>query len=332
MSDPGVTVSAMTSDLPEALGNLLRIQRGVFSRRQALRAGLTRDLINARVRGGTWRPVYPGVYTMNNSELGRPTMLSAAVLYAGRAALISHETAAELHRLADWQASEIHVSIPAERRVVAMPGMRIHRSAYVFRAPSVHCEPPRTNVEETVLDLIGTAGTFDDVCGWITRAISRELTDERRLRAAMEERERLPWRADIHSLIAAAVTGDHSVLEFRYTRDVERAHGLPEPDRQVPFTGPGRQKGRRDRVYTRYAVVVELDGKLAHLAEDAWRDKDRDNFAAESGRESLRYGWAHVRKRACETAIQVGNVLRNHGWEGTPRPCSLYCPVGNEFG
>jgi hypothetical protein len=322
----------MTSDLPTALGNLLRIQRGVFSRQQALRAGLTRDLIHARVRGGTWRSVYPGVYTMNNGELGRATMMSAAVLYAGRGALLSHETAAELHKLADWQSPEIHVSVPAERRVVAMPGIRIHRSAYIFRAPSVHCDPPRTNIDETVLDLIGTAETFDDACSLITRAISRELTDEKQLRAAMRGRERLRWRADLDLLITAAVSGDHSVLEFRYTRDVERAHGLPEPDRQVPFTGPGGRRGRRDRIYARYGVVVELDGKLAHLAEDAWRDKDRDNYAAETGKDSLRYGWAHVRKRTCETAIQVANVLRNHGWEGIPRPCSLYCPVGHEFG
>jgi len=39
-------------------------------------------------------------------------------------------------------------------------------------------------VMETVLDLTQTAKTFDDVCGWVTRAIARELTDEAMLRAA----------------------------------------------------------------------------------------------------------------------------------------------------
>jgi hypothetical protein len=48
----------------------------------------------------------------------------------------------------------------------------------------------------------------------------------------------LRWRADLHELIAAAASGDHSVLEYRYERDVERAHGLPEPIRQAPFAGP----------------------------------------------------------------------------------------------
>jgi hypothetical protein len=275
--------------------------------------------------------VYPGIYTTITGELHRVTLLWAAMLYAGRGAVLSHETAAELHGLADKPAAEIHVTIPAGRRVIALPGVRIHRSRRVFQAASPHWDPPRTNVEETVLDLVGTAATFDDVCGWVTRAISRDLTDETRVRAAMAKRERLRWRTDLDELITAAVTGDHSVLEFRYTRDVERAHGLPEPDRQVPFTGPGGRRGRRDRVYTSYGVVVELDGRVAHPTENVWKDKDRDNAAAEGGKESLRYGWHHVGEQSCKTAIQVANVLRSRGWDGQPQPCSIYCPVRHKF-
>jgi hypothetical protein len=79
------------------------------------------------------------------------------------------------------------------------------------------------------------------VKGWllrVTRAIVRELTDEARLHAAMKARQRLRWRADLQELIVAAAGGDHSVLEFRYHRDVERAHGLPE---SAPVRlGPGQ--------------------------------------------------------------------------------------------
>jgi len=88
----------------------------------------------------------------------------------------------------------------------------------------------------------------------------------------------------------AASGGDHSVLGLRYHRDVERAHGLPESRRQVPFTGPGGRQGRRDRTYEKYAVVIELGGRLAHPAEGQWKDKARDNAAAVAGLQSLRYG------------------------------------------
>jgi hypothetical protein len=182
-----------------------------------------------------------------------------------------------------------------------------------------------------VLDLTQTAMKFDDVCGWVTRAFARDLTDEVRLRAAMRLRTKLRWRTDLYELIAAAAGGDHSVLEFRYDRDVERAHGLPEPIRQAAFAGPNGRRGRRDRVYRVYGVVVELDGRPAHPIENQWQDKARDNAAAADGIQSLRYSWADVRRQPCVTAIEVARVLRVRGWGGWPRPCSAGCPVERAF-
>jgi hypothetical protein len=169
------------------------------------------------------------------------------------------------------------------------------------------------------------------VCGWVTRAFARELTDETRLYAAMETRTRLRWRKDLRELIVAVAGGDHSVLEFRYHRDVERAHGLPESARQVPFVTADGRRGRRDRVYEQYGVVVEVDGRLAHSAENQGKDKTRDNAAAADGKQTLRYGWSQVRWQPCETAAEVARVLRRHGWDGRPRPCSPGCPVQRDL-
>ncbi len=321
----------MTSELPSALRELARLQHGVFSRRQAIRAGLTVDLIRSRVRRHAWRPLYPGVYTILTGPPGRSARLWAAVLYAGPGALLSHETAAELHGLADAPSDPIHVTVPGQRRVVAAEGVSIHRSERAVAAALGRAYPPRTRVEETVLDLTQTAVSFDDVCGWVTRAFARDLTDEARLRAAMGVRTKLRWRADLHELITAAAGGDHSVLEYRYDRDVERTHGLPEPIRQAPFTRPGGRHGRRDRLYEAYAVVVELDGRVAHLVEDRSRDETRDNTAAVDGLQTLRYNWTRVRHKPCETAAEVATVLRQRGWPGWPRPCSPSCPVQRAF-
>jgi hypothetical protein len=139
-------------------------------------------------------------------------------------------------------------------------------------------------------------------------------------------------RADLQGLIVAAAGGDHSVLEFRYHRDVERAHGLPESARQVPFTTPGGRRGRRDRVYEPFGLVIELDGRLAHQPENQGKDKTRDNAAAADGKQTLRYGWSQVKWQSCETAAQVARVLRRRGWDGRPRPCSPGCPVQQAAG
>ena len=325
MSAGAITLCVMTRDLPSTLRYVAQNQGGVVSRSQAIRAGLSPGMIKFRVRSGRWRQIHPGVYATFSGDLTRRTRLWAAVLSAGPGAALSHETAAELHRLADRPVEMIHLTVPAGRRVSAAEGVSLHRSARVTEAVQANTHPPRTRVEETVLDLTQTAKTFDDVCGWVTRAIARELTDETGLRHAMTSRKRMRWREDLAELIVAAAGGDHSVLEFRYHRDVERAHGLPEPARQVPFVTPGGRRGRRDRVYEPYGLVIELDGRLAHQAENQGKDKTRDNAAAADGKQTLRYGWSQVKWQPCETAGEVARVLRRRGWSARPRPCPTAC-------
>jgi len=317
----------MDSELPPTLRDLARHQSGVVSRSQALRAGFSADMIKFRVRTGWWQPAHRGVYLTFTGAPGRSAQLWAALLGAGPGAVLSHVTAAELQRLSDRPAKTIHVTVPWARRITAVPGVSLHRSRRAVRIAPENGNPPRTAVEETVLDLTQAAVSFDDVCGWVTRALARDLTDTERLRVAIRQRSRLRWRADLRELIAAAASGDHSVLEFRYDRDVERAHGLPDPVRQAEFAGPDGRRGRRDRLYRDYGVVVELDGRLAHPAEDHWRDQARDNAAAVTGQQTLRYGWLQVTRHACTTAAEVARVLRIHGWAGWPRPCSPGCPV-----
>ncbi len=244
MSAGASTLCVMVREIPSTLRYLAGNQSGVVSRSQALRAGLSPGMIKFRVSSGRWRQIYPGVYATFDGQPTHRTRLWAALLSAGPGATLSHETAAELHQLADERARLIHVTVPVTRRVTAVEGVCLHRSARAVQAAQAGSRPPRTRIEETVLDLAHAAKTFDDVCGWVTRAIARELTDETRLRAAMEE--------------------------------------------------------------------------------------EKDNPTA-AGQQSLRYGWAQVRWAPCATAAEVARVLRRHGWDGRPRPCSPGCPVQQDF-
>ena len=145
-------------------------------------------MIKFRVRSGRWQQLHPGVYATFTGGPGHSAQLWAAVLAAGPGAVLSHETAAELQRLADKPAASIHVTVPRQRHVAAIRGVSLHRSGRAVEAVQRDSNPPRTRVEETVLDLTQTAANFDDVCGWVTRAFARDLTDEERLRAAMRQR------------------------------------------------------------------------------------------------------------------------------------------------
>ena len=62
----------------------LRRQHGVISRRQALAAGLTNDMVQHRIRaGGPWQRLLPGVYLTMTGAPTSDQRDTAALLYAG---------------------------------------------------------------------------------------------------------------------------------------------------------------------------------------------------------------------------------------------------------
>jgi hypothetical protein len=148
---------------------------------------------------------------------------------------------------------------------------------------------------------------------------------EAQLKSAVAARRRFRWRAQIDEVIELVAGGSHFPLEFRYDRDVARAHGLPAAAKQARFAKPDGTKGFRDRCYEKYGLIVELDGREFHPAEQRGRDQLRDNEAAATTGATLRYTWADVDRAPCETAGQVYRALRLRGYLGPVRPCSAAC-------
>lgn len=317
----------MDDHIPVTLRQTARDQRGVVSRQQALDSGMLQSSIRSKIRSGRWRRAHRGVYVTFTGPVGRAAQLWAALLYAGPGTVLSHETAAEIDGLVDRPSALIHVTVPGHRRVHPVSGLRVHRSRQLRDLAFPPGELPRTWVEDTILDLADAKSDLDEVCALVTAAFGRHKTSVGIMRTVLAERKRHRWRREIGELITAADDGTHSVLEFRYDRDVERAHGLPRSGHQVPFRKKDGSRGFRDRVYEPYGVIIELDGKQAHPDDRQWEDKERDNAAAADTGQSLRYGWRHVRWEACQTAAQVAAVLRGHGWQGSPEPCSATCPL-----
>jgi hypothetical protein len=316
----------MTDTMPDSLWEQARWQAGVITREQALCAGLSRNAIVSKMRHDRWLQVYRGVYATFTGPIGRDARLWAVVLYAGPGARLSHETAAELVHLTDRPSPLIHVSIASDRRVVPPKDVAIHRSAGLETSwRFARGIPPHTFAEETVIDLVHAATDLDDVIGYVTGAFARDLTSEERLRREAAARKRLRWRADLDEIIPRAVDGAHSVLEYRYDRDVERAHGLPPASKQVTFTKSDGRRGRRDRCYEQYGLIIELDGRRYHPGERRHLDQARDNDAIATGGSTLRYGWDDVTRRQCAVAAQVHAALAKRGYTVPLKPCSPSC-------
>jgi hypothetical protein len=318
----------MSDTLPGRLQAHASLQGGVVSRRQAINAGMSSHAIVWRLRSNRWQQVYRGVYATFTGPLDRSARLWAAVLYAGRGAVLSHQTAGELQKLTDKPSALVHLTVPGNRRVTRVQGLAIHVSDQGWRLPFPAGMLPTTLPEDTIIDLAESADDVDDVYGWVTTAFGREITGDFKMRVALGRRGKLRWRSELEEAVTAAAGGAHSVLELRWDRDVERAHGLPPARKQARFKKAGGRPGYRDRVYGEYGVIIELDGKQAHPRDARGQDRARDNAAAADGDgQTLRYGWKEVRYEACETAVQTVKVLWRHGWRGKPRPCSPTCPV-----
>jgi hypothetical protein len=321
----------MPSELPQAVLRLLNDQDGVLTIGQAVTAGMPAKCVRDQVRAARWQVLHRGVYAAFTGRPTREAELWAAHLRAGPESALSHRTAAELWGLLDRPTPVIHVTVPEgtnpERRGKIV-GVVIHRSRSLPGARHSAATPPRTRVEETVLDLIDSARSFDEAYDWICRAIGRRRTTATRIREALESRSRIQRRQDIQLALGYAKGGALSVLEFRYAQGVERRHGLPTARRQfrVRHTSANRYL---DNLYEEYRACVEIDGAAAHPEDEQWRDKSRDRWnAVHQGVDTIRIGVLDLisQERQCLTAADVAKWLGSRGPQ-VGHPCGPDCPV-----
>jgi very-short-patch-repair endonuclease len=322
-----------------SLEALLQTQAGVVARWQALACGLSESAISRNLRSRRWQAASPGIYATFTGLLTRPAELWAALLSAsqgrfagcrepphGPDAVLSHETAAELHGLADQPERLIHVTIPnGRRRPRPVAGIRVHISTRLLEARHPVLSPPRTRIEETAIDLTQAARSVDDAINWLSMACGKRLTTAGRLAVIIHSRKKLRWRCELLTALGDAASGDHSLLELRYHRKVEWAHRLPRGIRQMR-----RELDKRveydDVTYPEWGVIVHLDGRTHRYAARV-RDMRRDNAAFARGVAPLRYGWFDVDERPCDVAAQVALVLARNGWPDEPKRCGPGCSL-----
>lgn len=323
----------MGVQIPRECTELLDQQAGILARWQAPLCGLDPDLMDGLLRSGRWQSLYRGVYATYSGAPSRESVLWAAIRRCGPTAALSYQTAAELDRLADRAATVIHVTVDHGQRFVisacehdpSVPPVVVHRSRRVGAARHPSRLPPRTRIEETALDLAQSAVDFDDAVAWLSRACGRRLTTPDLLGTAMQSRPRMRWRTELTGALGDIGDGVHSIVEFRYVRQVERPHSLPTARRQAKVTLGSRTR-YLDNLYSEFGLAIELDGRAAHPAEGRWLDIHRDNALSRDGLATLRYSWSDVTVRPCQTAEEISDALRARGWTGRASKCRS-CPL-----
>ena len=240
----------------------------------------------------------------------------AAALFAGPAAVLSHETAAILWRIRSdgrehgggrtRDKAAIDVTVPPDGRHPI--GLRVHRRALPSDDRVLLDGIPVTSAIRTLIDL-ATRLDEDDLEAAVNAADKFDLAHPETLRRSLDARAGLPGVASLRKLLdrRSFVLTD-SALERKFLRLVRRAGLRP------PGTGLFLNGFKVDFFWPELELVVETDGLRYHrTAGQQARDRKRDQAHAAAGLTTLRFTHAHVAfesDHVVATLVAVARRLR----------------------
>jgi Transcriptional regulator, AbiEi antitoxin len=294
-------------------------QAGVLSRTQLISFGLCDSQVSRLVRQQVLQRLDRGIYIVGMLEPTWHQYAWAAVLLGGKSARLVGRSAAAFDGLVD-PSLPIHLSVEANSGVASRPWLTVVRQPSTSRPSGSLGSPPRTLIEDTVLDLCAAAPNDAAVIGFLTLSIPR-LTNATKLKRALDRRGRIAHRSLIDDMVAETAIGIESPLELRWIRQVERPDRLPTPTR--PYQLPSG--GVADGAYEEFRVLLELDGRRYHDGQRRFRDWRRDNLSSEDDWLTLRYGWHDTVVESCQSAGNLFRVLRRRGYTGPLGRCSASC-------
>jgi very-short-patch-repair endonuclease len=263
-------------------------QHGVISRRGLLRIGVHPEQVKRLIRAGFLHPIHAGVYAVGHTNLSREGVWMAAVLAGGQTAVLSHHSAAALHRLIDpGDPTPLHVT--ARQKGLVRPGIHFHSSPLIANERTKRRGIPTTTVHRTVLELAAHLDAF---------ALERLLA-EAHFRGHRDPRpfarliELHPSRRGIANLRVALASGNatlgrtESPLEDRFLLFLDE-RWLERPELNPTITIAGRRI-RPDCLWRALRVIVECDGRDAHQRRRTWeRDRIRDRRLLVAGYSPVR--------------------------------------------
>lgn len=265
-------------------------QSGYITLRQALACGMSAAAVKRRVDAKRWIRVRSGLFLIPGFVPSLRGRLLAATAALG--AVVSHESAAELHELPGVRRGLAVVTVRI-RTTNRFPDVRVHQSTDLKAGHVIEIEGlPVTSSIRTVIDMASSMrppeiGRMVDhlvVTGGATvDEFVTEVTDL--------ARHGKPGMKTMHSVLELR-DGEGFMGESRlemWALRLMREWGFPEPELQYPLPWRSPRKGRVDFAYPRIRLIIEIDGRTWHSTLEAFEgDRLRDNHAQLAGWRVLR--------------------------------------------
>lgn len=287
-----------------AVGMLATRQFGVVARQQLLALGLGDDVVDRAIRAGRLHVIHRGVYAVGHRSLGREGRYLAAVLAAGDGAALSHGSAADLWDVRSSSDRRVHVTSAANRRGDDL--LAVHRARLDATEVATRRGIPVTTPLRTILDVAPTL-TERQLERAIRSAEYEHLTTVALLADAVRARPRQRGNAKLRKVLAhlgAAPGQTKSDLEIEFLRFLRR-HRLPMPETNQEIR-LGTRRIEVDCIWPERRLIVELDGRDAHLSQSAFEaDRARDTALQAKGYRTARITSARMTTDAKALATQL---------------------------
>ncbi len=268
-----------------SLVKLARSQHGLITRRQALKRGLDRGVIDRALVTTRWEPVARGVYLLAGTTPDWKQETLGACLAADAGAVASHRTAAALWGLPVKTPPPIEITLPH--------GDRFRRRGVIgHQTRSLHTdecqvidEIPCTGPARTVIDLAAVVDPAQlAIC--LDEALRRGLTHPHQINGRLETlaARRRKGASTLARLVESRLTVvPESVLETTFLNLVERAT-LPRPDSQYTINDRLGFVARVDFAFPDSHLAIEVDGFQFHGGRSAFeQDASKRNRLAALG-------------------------------------------------
>jgi very-short-patch-repair endonuclease len=305
----------------DPLTAIIDTQHGVVARWQALRH-LSEKAIRHRLGSGRWRRAHRRIYL----TYGGPTTLAQrhwiAVLaatpgpsiWASSPACVGGLSALLVHGLRNITSSQVHLLIPASRRVVAPAGVVVHRSReFVDDDRHPVARPPTTTISRAVVDAASWARSENESRLIIAASFQQRLVTAEEVDGVLRRMRNVPRRHLIKTTVDDASGGSHTLGELALVK-ICRLERLPLPTRQARFRDLAGRTRFLDAVFDPWRVAVEIDGAHHDEVRQRWDDAERDNALVLATYNILRYPTHVLRQHPRQVATQIRLALMAAGW------------------
>jgi very-short-patch-repair endonuclease len=280
-------------------------QKGIVTRGQLLRAGLSPEQIRFAIEHGVLIRLYRGVYAVGHVALAPWARDLAAVLACGPHAVIGYWSAAYVWGLVEGPPDQIDVILTGGRRR-PKPGVRLHLDSTLDTHDLRNRHNlPITSPARTIIDLAAET-PIDQLERLIAEARVKGLIRDGELEKALQ---RNVGRSGTRRLRAVLeVEGKPGITRSeaeRILRRVLRQAGLPQPQTNIKV-GPFEV----DFLWPEHGVAIELDSWQFHGHRRAFERDRRKGLALQAaGLDLIRLSALQIRDESFPVIAQIARAL-----------------------